>query len=120
MTIVNNSLIVTTESKPVEIGWGDVRWMRTVRGDTFPYPPTYEVCTRDGQVYEMAYADYLDLMQSIDDDAQMVRANWMTTNFVEAYMVYDRERDVVPSSIKPAQRRNPITGHFIGGDRGAQ
>lgn len=120
MTILDDSPFVTTESDTVEIGWGDVRWMRTVRGDTFPYPPTYEVCTRDGQVYEMAHADYLDLMQSIDDDELLVRANWLTTNFIESYMIYDRERDVVPSSIRPAQRRNPFTGHFIGGDRGAQ
>lgn len=117
-TSTNNTRM--DENKPVEIGWGDVRWMRTVRGETFPYPPTYEVCTRNGQVYEMTYADYVGLMNAIDADDQLVRRSWIATNFESAYMIYNRAEDVVPSTVRPAARRNPITGHFLGGDRGAQ
>lgn len=85
----------------------------------------YEVGTKDGYVYALGLAEYGALVQAVRAlpgvrfDEQTAAGNkliWRVAPAVEA----PAPLFVAPTPIYRARHRNPLTGHYTGGDRGAR
>lgn len=88
-------------------------------------PMTYEVCTRDGYIYAVGRAEYVGLIAAIDADRTLRRELQNTPSGARRYLVLSAATPPAPLFVAPAplyqpRGRNPLTGHYTGGDRGAR